>query len=147
MSDPPIMPLATRFGIPSNPVSRELTPAGTSAQSRLFAQVDFRGEMRPIAFVDLMLGSLHIRGETRASRRKSRTARSKNQPPVAHRQFKAKNSGCKGVGPRRQLAVASHRQDGMTLIRRWLERWSGVERGRRGMANEPLQQFAGLLQN
>src|SRR5664279_4846381 len=30
----------------------ELTPAGTSAHSRLFAQVDFRREKRPIAFVD-----------------------------------------------------------------------------------------------
>ena len=34
------------------PVSRELAPTGTSAHSRLFAQVDFRREMRPIAFVD-----------------------------------------------------------------------------------------------
>jgi hypothetical protein len=34
------------------PVSRELTPAGTSAHRRLFAQVDFRRQMRPIAFVD-----------------------------------------------------------------------------------------------
>ncbi len=39
MSDPPTMPLATRFGISSKPASRELTSAGTSAHSRLFVQV------------------------------------------------------------------------------------------------------------
>ena len=34
--------------ISPNPVSRELTPAGTSAHRQLFAQVDFRREIRPI---------------------------------------------------------------------------------------------------
>jgi len=38
--------------ISPKPVSRELTPAGTSAHRRLFSQVDSRREMRPIAFVD-----------------------------------------------------------------------------------------------
>src|SRR5271166_1373817 len=39
MSDPPTMPLATRFGIASKPASRELTSAGTSAHSRLYDRV------------------------------------------------------------------------------------------------------------
>ena len=34
------------------PVSQELTPAGTSARRRQTVKVDFRREMRPIAFVD-----------------------------------------------------------------------------------------------
>ena len=38
--------------ISPKPVSRELTPAGTSAHRRLYAQVDFRREVRPIAVVD-----------------------------------------------------------------------------------------------
>ena len=33
------MPLAPRFGISPKPVSRELTPAGTSAHRRLYVQV------------------------------------------------------------------------------------------------------------
>src|SRR5271157_94449 len=40
MSDPPTMPLATRFGISSKPISRELTPAGTSAHRRQPVKLD-----------------------------------------------------------------------------------------------------------
>ena len=39
MSEPPTMPQVPRFGISDMPVSRELTPAGTSAHSRLYSQV------------------------------------------------------------------------------------------------------------